>query len=340
MNKPIVATWGTGPTYRDRIKHNIQKAINTGYDNIMDYVVLTDKPDDFYEFQDKTKKIVEIINIHDARKDYEWSKELEFIPTALDQENYGKQYMEARHNGKLFSYSLNRFSLPTISRLGYTKFLMCDNDSDIRYDRITSGQNTEEEFWDQFNTPINSMKGCDIESWDVRTLDVNDIDGFRNNYLYSNLIISSILTYELGKKFPDYLNKSIYVKDIIQTEGPFRFYNFESTWHLNRYFEMWQEVIKVSLSNHFIQGMLCGGSYMRIDNIPVAVVNRMMDITPINFEKHWHTVNIYAQDRYFIPRGTTAGDGRALFPAENLEKFLELNKDHIDYLKSMSQWLD
>jgi hypothetical protein len=28
MKKPIVATWGIGPTYRNRIKHNIQKAID------------------------------------------------------------------------------------------------------------------------------------------------------------------------------------------------------------------------------------------------------------------------------------------------------------------------
>ena len=70
QNKPIISIWGLGPTYRDRVKHNIQKAIDIGYDNIMDYIILTDVPEDFFELRDATKKIIDIVNIHDVREIY------------------------------------------------------------------------------------------------------------------------------------------------------------------------------------------------------------------------------------------------------------------------------
>ena len=47
----IVATWGCGPTYRDRVKQNILKAKNTNYDKIIPYLILTDYVDDFLEFK-------------------------------------------------------------------------------------------------------------------------------------------------------------------------------------------------------------------------------------------------------------------------------------------------
>ncbi len=95
-----------------------------GYDNIMNYVVLTDYPEDFTEFAEQTGKIKAIIDINKAREPYPWSPELEHIPSAsTDEKEYGKQYVKNMSQGKMFSYSLHRFSFPTIAELGYNKIV-------------------------------------------------------------------------------------------------------------------------------------------------------------------------------------------------------------------------
>ena len=82
MDKPVISLWGLGPSYRRRVKLNILDAMSMGYDNMMDYVVLTDYPEDFTEFAEQTGKIKAIIDINKAREPYPWSQELEHIPSA------------------------------------------------------------------------------------------------------------------------------------------------------------------------------------------------------------------------------------------------------------------
>ena len=113
----------------------------------MDYVILTDYPEDFTEFAEQTGKIKAIVDIHEARQEYEWSKELEVIPSiTTDPKQYGEEYKSALSSGRLFSYSLHRFSFPTIAKLGYNKIVFMDGDVKIRYDKIVSGELTEEQF--------------------------------------------------------------------------------------------------------------------------------------------------------------------------------------------------
>ena len=222
MNKPIISTWGLGPSYRDRVKHNLLKSLETGYDNTMDYIILTDVPEDFDELRSKTNKIIDVINIHEVRDQYPYSKKIEYIP--LDQENYGKEYRDLMNVGKDFSYALHRFSLPRIAELGYTKFIFQDPDVDIRYDKIISGEITEELFWEQFNTPENSMKGCHKEHVGIDPGYEFKIASALGHSSESALQLSSILTYELSKKYPT--NKSPLIIKLDITEGPFRYYNF------------------------------------------------------------------------------------------------------------------
>ena len=106
MNKPVISLWGLGPSYRRRVKLNILDAMSMGYDNMMDYVVLTDCPEDFTEFAEQTGKIKAIIDINKAREPYPWSPELEHIPSAVnDEKEYGKQYVDNMRKGKMFSYT-------------------------------------------------------------------------------------------------------------------------------------------------------------------------------------------------------------------------------------------
>jgi hypothetical protein len=336
-NKPIIATWGTGPTYRNRIKHNIQKAIDTGYDNIMDYIILTDYPEDFYQFQDKTKKIIDIINIHEVRPKYsDWTLNHEFIPKSLDEENYAKEWRELRENHNWFTYSLNRFSLPRISELGYSKFVMCDCDVDIKYDRIVNKDCTEEEFWDQYNTPINSMKGCDYETHDLQNIDVHRLQNFDSHNLFSRVVLGNILRYALGQKFPNkYKNINLFKTKVIQTEGPFRYYNLADSNMVREYFNIWDEAMKINIQDNYLRELIYGSAYMLIDNIPVAITNEFMNIKVLNFDKEWHTVNLYYQDRHFFPRGCVGSDGLSLQPALTTEEFYKINEQHIKYLKSI-----
>jgi len=342
MNKPIIATWGTGPTYRNRIKHNIQKAIDTGYDNIMDYIILTDYPDEFDDFRKTNNKIIDIIDIHKLRKDHPWSEKHEYIPLGKDEKSYGEDFWNSKHvRGKEFSYALNRFSLPRISELGFSKFVMSDCDVDIRYDKIIKKECSEEDFWEQYDTPINTMKGCDLETHDLNNLRL-PFDSELGFNRYVNLIIQlgSIIRYQLGKKYPKEYSIAAgpFHSKITQTEGPFRYYNLESSSYVKKYFEVWEEAMLICYEDRMLRSNICGGTYMTIDNIPVAITNEFLKITPINFCKLWHLFHIYSQDRHFFPPSAALGDGKSLMPAFTLEDFYEVNKEHIQFRKNMKIW--
>jgi hypothetical protein len=334
-DKPIIATWGLGPSYRERVKHNFEKSLSMGYANTMDYIILTDVPSDFDELRSRTNKIIDVINIHEEREKYPWSKEIEYIPT--NQETYGKDYRDNLWNKVFFSYSLNRFSLPRIAELGYTKFIMHDPDSDLRYDKIANGQMSEQEFWDQFNTPLNSMKGCHKEELSLKYGGLFTDTNAMGPASLAGLQLASITMDRLNNKFntPD-INPI--VTEFPITEGPFRYYNFSSTDTLKKYFEVWNECVKIAYSNSIFRGCSECGGYMLCDYIPVGVANKYCGIEVLNFEKKYFDINIYFTDRYFIPKSMNFTDGTSLMPADTLEEFYETNKYRIDILKSQNQW--
>ena len=76
MDKQIIATWGLGPSYRDRVKENFAKSLSMGYSNTMDYVILTDVPSDFDELRSRTNKIVDVVNIHEVGENTHGRKNL------------------------------------------------------------------------------------------------------------------------------------------------------------------------------------------------------------------------------------------------------------------------
>ena len=345
MNKPIVATWGTGPTYRNRIKHNIQKAIDTGYDNIMNYIILTDYPEEFDDFRKSNNKIIDILDIHKIRKNHPWSEKHEYIPLGKDEKSYGEDYWNSKHKqNKNFSYGLNRFSLPAIAELGFNKFLMCDCDVDIRYDKIIKNECSEEDFWKEFDTPVNSMKGCDLEEHTLDNLVLPFEIKFGNRNLDINLRVqlAAIIRYQLGKKYSKEYEKAMgpFHHTVTQTEGPFRYYHLSSSSDVKKYFNIWEEAMLTCFEDKMLIAGICGGTYMTIDNLQVAVTNEFMGIKPINFGKFWHTVNIYAQDRHFFPPGHVLQDGRSLMPGFTLEEFYKINKDHIEFRKNNGNWTE
>lgn len=338
MNDIIVATWGIGQVYRDRVKHNIRKAMATGYDKVMPYVILTDNVDYFDDLKSEfPDKILTTINIITTRHEFcQWdSGNFEHIVLEDDPVKYGKAYREDNWKlGKRFSYGLNRFSLPIIWRMGFKKILMCDSDTDIRYDLIGKDF-TEAEFWAEFDTPVNTMKGCDLETFDAK-------EHYDDAWRFSNVVISNILKYEIGNRFDKYRGAlDIMSRSVTQTEGPFRFYHFKNVDDVIEYFKIWDWCMYIMLTTKQLNIHCTAGTYMYIDNIPFTTAALAMGIKALNFPKKYHKVNIYKADRHFYPKGhahDVNGESLSLQPHDDKEEFLRINAKLINYLKSRGEW--
>ena len=340
--KPVISLWGFGPTYRKRIKLNIMEAIKSGYADLMDYVILTDYPDDFKELGILTGKIVGVVNIHEIREQYPWSKELEFIPSSYnDEAKYAEEYRTAMSQGLDFNYSLHRFSFPKIAELGYNKIVFMDADVKIKYDQI--GKNfTEQEFWAEFDTRPNTMKGCVKETVQF----IHQEDGsvkFQTSMAMGSyqskigLQLASVLVREAYKKYgPGELFAPILdTMDI--TEGPFRYYHFDTTDKVKKYFNVWNDNIKIATENRLYRNCnLCGG-YMLCDYIPVAAANIYHSMTVEHFPNKVYQRQIWYEDRYFIPPAA-AGFNTRFTEASTQEEFLEKNKELVDKLKLHKAW--
>lgn len=339
MKKPTILIWGIGPTYRKRILHNIHKAIITGYDNLMDYIVLTDYPDDFTGLaKEVEKKILTVLDIREMRKDYPWSVVEEMVPVGKDEEEYGKNYIAGMQAGRMFSYSIHRFSLLEAARQGITNFILQDNDVDIRYDKIVSGNMQEGVFWDEFNTPVNSMKGCHKE-----TIIVDNSGAIKEVMAIGH---NSNDVFKIAKIVFDHLNYFYatdkgYDKHFFEiTEGPFRYYNFESGEKVKKYFDVWNEILKISYMNPTIRSNMGCGGYMLCDFIPVGLANIYNDMAVLNFPNEFFKTNIYYADRYFMPRGTGFADGLSFWPAPTVAEFMINNAKVVDWLKNRQEWLE
>jgi hypothetical protein len=342
MEKPVISTWGIGPSYRNRVKQNILEAMESGYENTMDYVVLTDYPDDFVEFAEQTGKIVAIVDINEARKDSPWSVDLEAIPkSATDQKSYGEEYTQIMADQKSFSYALHRFSLPTIAQLGYTKIVFMDADVKITYADIGT-RLTEEEFWSEFDTPVNSMKGCVAEEVHFGEYDTTGASipmhltrAMGGSQSIGALQLGSAVLLQLYKKYqmmgnPIMLNMQI-------TEGPFRFYHFDSPEKVYSYFSVWNDTMEEIFTNSFLLNYQRCGGYMMCDYMPVAIANVFHNIQVLNFPNTVYKRRIFYEDRYFIPP-MAAGMSTAFEPGETIDDFFEKNRELVNKMVELKAW--
>jgi hypothetical protein len=330
--KPIILTWGFGPSYRKRIKHNIETAIASGYDNIMDYIILTDVPEDFFELRDKTNKIIDIVNIHKERERYQWSKDLEYIPE--NQTTYGDDFRNAIGDSKQFTHGLDRFSIPHALELGYTKFLMYDSDCKLHYDKIVNGEITEEFFWGKFETPINSMKA--IWKEEIEIVHEKVFRNVRCVGMGSTMVLqlTACVMQSLNQKLN--LNFPILHSKLDVTEGNLKYFNLESTYFGNRWFDVLNESARLcyGLENGF-RYLNASGGHMLHSVLPYAISNLYMSIGVLDFPHHEiFNTNIYADDRYFLPPFHFN-----LKHASTQEEFYEINKENIEILKQNNRWV-
>lgn len=342
MDKPVISTWGIGPTYRQRVKENILEAMDSGYADIMDYVILTDDPSDFTKFAKKTKRIKAVVDIHKEREAHPWSPQFEHVPPKTKNEKlYADVYLENLHHSKSFSYSLHRFVLPTLARLGYTKFVFMDADVKIKYDKIDN-EYTAEEFWQEFETTPDTMKGCVAEEVYVDHMAVH---GGQTSLLLTRamgssasmgaLQLGSIILNDLYKQYNMFRDPILLRMPI--TEGPFRYYHFGSPDKVQAYFNIWNEVTKQIFTNPFLLNYQRCGGYMICDYMPVAISNIFHEMKVENFPNRVYQRRIYYEDRYFIPP-PAAGLSTNFIPASSKEEFFEKNKELVNKMVELKAW--
>lgn len=329
--KPVILIWGVGPSYRKRAIENIQTAVNSGYDNTMDYIVLTDIPEDFYKIQDDSKKIIDIIDIHKEREKYPWSIEQEYIPT--NQETYGDDFREAATRGKHFSHCSDRFSIKRACELGYNKFFMQDPDVILYYKWIIDGNITEEYFWEKFDTKKNTVKGPICEKIEIK--ENQPFISSRAVGTNSNLTLQYVtyLITHLNKKYNK--NFPILHNELKVTESIAKYYHFDSAESGLKYFDVLNELAKICYSidgenPYWMHG--CTGT-MWCDFIPYGTANLYTELEVSNFEP-WEiwAGYVYADDRYFLPINSELKLGK------NQEEFYQTNKETISSFKNRSQW--
>lgn len=332
--KVIVSIWGCGPSYRDRIKFTIQRAIDTGYPHILPYIILTDLPSDFDDLRSKTDKIIDVIDINVEREKYSpWSKDLEYIcQEKYDEQKYGEEFMNALRADKHFSYATHRFAFPRIAELGYNRFLHSDGDVDILYNKIVDGKLSEEEFWEQFNTPVNSVRGLDLQKY--------TLDGTGAHYLSVCVLTTNVLRYEMRRRHPELSHLSCLKFDYTQTECGFRYYHLLNTSMIMEYLKLWDEIVHLMIPHSDLKQVLGGGGYVLIDNAMHAVLADIFGIEILNFGKEYHHVNLPNADRYFFPRSMGVmidGKEHSFNAAKTRSEFLEINKEMVDVLTARGE---
>lgn len=349
-NQIVIATWGFGPTYRDRIKYNIREALDSGYDKLMKFVILTDYLDDFKNLEPEIQNlIVGVYDINELRRDDEFSFEFEPIPmSVVNDEEYAKEWRNFCDNqNKLMSYSLKRYLLKAVAQnTDYTKILMIDSDIELPYTRLVSGQLDEKEFWAHLTTPTNTVRGCGYEEIRFAHIERTTYQfiascaaGARDSQLA--LQAATVVAYEYLKNH-DKLNEFTIVSRLPILEGPLRFFNFSDKDQLMNFFNTLNEVTQLFLHHRELYSTnLCGG-YILCDYLPLSVAILLAKMKPFHFSGKMYHFRIFHEDRFFGPSWFEFHDcnGKKLYlkQAKSRAEFLEINAEIIECMKKTNQW--
>jgi len=352
MNKDIIiATWGFGPTYRERIIYQIETAANFEYDKVMKYVILTDRIEDFVGLEPRIQNlIIDVVDIEELRKEDEWSKIYEPLPKEkVDEEIYAQQWRHyCDEKNILFSYGIRRYVMKRLLELGITKFLIMDSDMKLHYDHITMGRTTEEDFWKEFDTPSNSVKGC---SYEVLKMSSMHESGEFIKLVWSRTVgahdsktalqSAAVAMFKYHEDAGTLSQFSIPMELPI-LEGPVRLYNFENLEKLKSYWETFNKVYKIYLEHRTLYNTcLCGG-YMLCDYFQTSVTNILEQISVSHFPGHMYENRQFFIDRFWGPpyyqNPDCNGKNVFLLQAKSKKEFLEINAECIECMRKRGQW--
>lgn len=293
-----ISFWAIGPSYRNYLKRNIKHLLRTSAD-VFKFTILTDAPEEFAEIKALTNKCLKILDLNEERKDCTWSFEYEVIPSEKTEAEYGREFRENLKNGKRFSYSLHRFAIPYFIKHNITKFFFVD--PDVHFNFGGDGVSSLQEYLDKFFTVDDSASHLFGVRLSTTRQKVNDD--------YYRILCEQL---QINGDWPD-------DKPYPQADGPFRFYNFASTQELQRFYDIWNAGVKITLDHEE-----CWPAHGPVFINDEVLLGAIYSILHTNIYQTHH-MSIYVLDRvdnrYFEP---SIGGFEI---TDTYEEFLQVNKD-------------
>lgn len=350
----VIATWGFGPTYRDRVKYNIEEAYNSGYQRLMKFVIMTDYVSDFTNLKPEIQDmIVGVFDINELRQQDDFSFQFEPIPkNVVDDAEYAKEWRSiCDDQHQLMSYGLKRYLLKAIAEhTEYTKILMIDSDVELPYDRLVSGQLDERSFWAHLNTPENTIRGCGYEELRILRTGISTFSGvfeligsksMGGTDSVKGLQAATAVMYEYLRAHQR-LNEFDPLERMPILEGPVRYFNFSSKERLRSFFNTFNHVMKIFLETRQLYSCNTCGGYILCDYLPLSLTMILEKTNSFHFAGQMYHFRIFHEDRFFGPSWTEYPDcnGKHLYlkEAKSRKEFLEINAEIIECMKKNNQW--
>lgn len=292
----VVSFWAIGPSFRKQLINNIDNLIKNYGNDMFKFIILTDYTDEFQYFLNKTNRCLDIIDINKQRKDVTWSFDHEIIPNEKTEAGYAIQMREMLNKGNKFSYSLHRFSIPWMIEHDVTNFIMID--PDIHFLLNTKLAPTLQHYVDMFLTV-----DCDT------------------NYLIGPY---GEITTDMGQIHFNRLQKLTGIevsprKILPMTDGPFRFYRFQSTSDVKLFYNTWNTALKMVFDDK--DELLMHGGVIQNDEVILAAIYAVIQIQLFNLNPGAIMDRHRIENRYFMP---TSSD--PLIPTNSMEEFININK--------------
>lgn len=266
MNKILLAHWPIGPTFKDRVKYNLQ--VFDSY-KFFDVLILTDDPEYFDDINYPNVKILDLNYCRDLHPQF---NEFEFFPEEKrDCSTYKNQLNNLIMGGKKFSANIQRFSLlyKDIKKYKFISILDCD----------MVPTHTEEQFKIFENYIENIMPN-------------NSMSTNRAYYTWNNESNLSIL-----EKYSKELNKEIKIEYPIEgCDSLFKFYKFENPEKIEEFFYVWNYIL---LDAFKTRNHLLSGSWNILPEEILAITYKLLDIKVNSGQDHY--INMGGMKSYNFP---------------------------------------
>ena len=303
----VVSFWAIGPTFIKQLKKTIDGYLTNNFGDVYNFTVLTDQPDKFQYLMERTPRCLAILDINEERKEFPWSFEYEKLPVGKTDEEYTAEFRKNLSSGHRFSYSLHRFALPWIIKNGYTKFIIIDPDVHFvfKHPNIESLHQYTNVFFSEGHEP-------------KITTDINYVLG-TSYYSGTDLVYRQFYDAIVTEK-----NISNNPPTLFQTnDGPFRFYNLESTEKVSEFFDVWNTAIRLLVTDRQLS-LIGQGSIFLNDEFLLGAVYAVLglQVGPVPHP----AINIIhrVENRHFMP---SSGFYKL---ADSLEEFLKINQEELD----------
>lgn len=256
MNKFLISHIPIGPTYKDRVVHNIKKYEAYKY---FDVLITTDDPEypGFDDIKHLPNVFIDDLSVH--RDKYPEFYEVERIPAEKrSEEIYKDQFKENRAKGYRYPLNIQRFVLLYENIGNYDCIIMADCDT----------------------VPLHTEEQYKIFEHYVNVMAANSVSSNRAHYVWSQEEVV-----EFTKLMNIELNKDCNYIDIIQGfDNPLKILKLKSKEKIQSFFNTWNHCCR-RLHFHNKHSMILGGSWGEYSEILYAIVYTLENIK-VNLTAH------------------------------------------------------